>query len=188
MRYSLVLPVLLTFTAFSFAGEEELSPDERKIFAVIESIRNSALLETEGRPELYLVCIHGFKVQPHGSVPEWDELALRSTIVEVIRGDRKVGDLLEYRHYLDGKAVAPETIVGTLWYVTVSEEETKDGGKVRFVDPQDPSCRIPYTAERAKIVAEHRAYQKQPATATASPEADKKTSAPETETPPAPAR
>lgn len=176
MKHSLALGILLTLAATSFA-DEEISPADRTIFDVIEDIRDSAILTTEERPEFYLVCIHGFKVQPHGSVPEWEELALRSTIVDVIRGEKKVGDTLEYRHYLDGKAVEPEKIVGTLWYVFVSEFETEDGKMVRFVDPQDPSCRIPYTPKRAKILAEHRGQAKVPVPASGS--SDKNDEAPE---------
>jgi hypothetical protein len=179
-----LLTLFLILTASAIAGEHHVDDDD---FAGWDQwFHNNAFHRVEGRPELYLVCIHGFKVQSHGSVPEWEELALRSTVVDVVRGEKKVGDTLEYRHYIDGKAVAPEKILGTLWYIFVSEELAEDGKKVRFVDPQDPSCRVPYTEDLAKIVAEHRAYKKQPAPA--SPAPGKETAAPDTKAAPAPAK
>lgn len=164
MKPWLTLCILPGLAVSLLAGEHHVDDDE--FVGWNEWFHNNAFHRgLESRPELYLVCIHGYKVQQHGSVPEWEELALRSTIVDVVRGEKKVGDLFEYRHYLDGKAVDPEKMLGTLWYVFVSEEKDQDGKKFRFVDPQDPSCRVGYSAELAKIVAEHRAYQKKPAPA-----------------------
>jgi hypothetical protein len=180
-----LLTLFLILTASAIAGEHHVDDDD--FIGWDQMFHTNAFHRgLEDRPELYLVCIHGFKVQSHGSVPEWEELALRSTIVDAVRGGKKVGDLLEYRHYLDVKAVNPEQMVGTLWYIFVSEDLDDDGKKVRFVDPQDPSCRVRYTEDLAKIVAEHRAYKKQPAPA--SPAPGKETAAPDTKAAPAPAK
>jgi hypothetical protein len=152
---------------FSFAGEHHQDDDD--FIGWDGWFHNNAFHRTEDFPELYLVCIHGIKVQPHGIMAGegWEELGLRSTIVDVVRGDKKVGDQLDYRRYLDGKAVNPEKRLGTLWYVFVTET---DDGKHRFVDPQDPVCHVPYTEKLAKIVAEHRAYRKPTAAGKTKPE------------------
>ncbi len=113
-------------------------------------------LHDEGHPELYLVCDYAVKVQPHGiaslAARGWEEVVVSCTVVDAIRGPKKVGERFEYRRYREGKAKETEKLLGGLRYVFFVEAT---GGE-RFVDPQDPASVKDYCEEFARIVAVHR--------------------------------
>ena len=116
-------------------------------------------LHYEEWPEIYLVCDYRIAVQEHGIEPlsarGWEELSISCTIVDVIRGPRKVGEKFTYRRYLDGKAkdlVKIEERLGHLNYVFFVE--APDGTK--FVDPQDPSAVWRFEPEIQRAANLHR--------------------------------
>jgi hypothetical protein len=113
-------------------------------------------LHYEGHPEFYLVCDYAVKVQSHGiavlAAQGWEEVVVSCTVVDAIRGPKKVGERFEYRRYREGKAKETEKLLGGLRYVFFVEAP---GGE-RFVDPQDPASVKDYSEEFARIVAIHR--------------------------------
>ena len=111
------------------------------------------------RPELYLVCAYKISVQKHGidslAAQGWEELLISCTVVDVIRGPKKVGEKFTYRRYLDGKAkdlVKIEDHLGRLNYVFFVEAPNGS----RFVDPQDPSAVWRFEPEIQKAANLHR--------------------------------
>ena len=116
-------------------------------------------IHEDGRPELYLVCNYEFKVQSHGIQLQadrgYEELVISCTIVDVIRGPKKIGEKFEYRRYLEGKAkdlVDLEKMRGELQYVFFVEAP----GGHRFVDPQDPFSTMIYNEETRKAANFHK--------------------------------
>jgi hypothetical protein len=111
-------------------------------------------LHHEDRPELYLVCYYAVRVQPHGienlAAQGWEEIVVSCTVVDSIRGPKKVGDRFEYVRYRDGKAGNTKDLLGRLTYVFFTQAA---GG--RFVDPQDPASEWLFSEELRRIVEIH---------------------------------
>ena len=113
-------------------------------------------LHYEERPELYLVCNFALKAQPRGTLSDrgWEEFEITCTVVDPIKGTKKIGEQFKYRRYLDGKASQKhrDYYMGKLLYVFITRHP--DGHL--FVDPQDPSCAWPYSEELQKAANLHR--------------------------------
>ena len=94
-------------------------------------------------------------VQPHGienlAAQGWEEIVVSCTVVDSIRGPKKVGDRFEYVRYRDGKAGNTKDLLGRLTYVFFTQAA---GG--RFVDPQDPTSEWLFSEELRRIVESHK--------------------------------
>lgn len=115
-------------------------------------------------PEIYLVCYYQVEKKPWGQ--EWERLEIKATIVEVIRGERKVGDRIEFGRVLDGKYGDISKLAGSLNYVQyyrIDQEGSPEFGK-RNIDPQDPAALFRYSPEFAVIAADHKPKAQQDGT------------------------
>ena len=111
--------------------------------------------------EFYLICITTVDKKPwHG---EWEQLFIKATIVDVIRGPKKVGDKIEYNRVLDGKYGDISALQGSLYFVRFDiDDETKTSS----VDPQDPQALFSYTAAFHAQAIEHKKEENKPEMAT----------------------
>jgi hypothetical protein len=115
-------------------------------------------------PEIYLVCYYHVEKKPWGK--EWERLEIKATIVEVIRGERKVGEQIEFERVLDGKYGDISKMAGSLNYVQyyrIDQEGSPEFGKLN-IDPQDPAALFRYSPEFAVIAAEHKPKAQQAGT------------------------
>lgn len=119
-------------------------------------------------PEIYLVCYYQVDKKPWAK--EWERLEIKATVVEVIRGERKVGDRIEFDRVLDGKYGDISKLPGSLNYVQYyrnDQEGSPEFGKLN-IDPQDPAALFRFSSELSVIAAEHKEAQQagteQPAT------------------------
>ena len=115
---------------------------------------------SDNKPEWYLVCDYAVRVQPHGikhlAAKGWEEVVISCTVVDSIRGGKKVGERFEYRRYREGKSKNTKSLIGGLRYVFFVE--SADGK--RFVDPQDPASVWKHSKELARVVESHRPKKK----------------------------
>ena len=102
-------------------------------------------------PEFYLVCITQADKKPWRG--EWEQLFIKATIVEVIRGEKKVGEKIEYNRVLDGKYGDISSLHGSLYFVRF---DIDDETKVIGVDPQDPQALFSYSEEFHAQAIEHK--------------------------------
>ncbi len=101
--------------------------------------------------EFYLICITQVDKKPWRG--EWEQLFIKATIVDVIRGDRKIGDKIEYNRVLDGKYGDISGLQGSLYFVRFDiDDETKTSG----VNPQDPQALFSYTEAFHAEAIEHK--------------------------------
>ncbi|MBN8460531.1 MAG: hypothetical protein J0M04_22095 [Verrucomicrobia bacterium] len=107
-------------------------------------------------PAIYLVCY--YKVEMKLWNGDWEQLDIQATIVEVVRGDQKVGDRINFERVMDGKYGDISKLAGSLYYVQLyrnDHEGTPNFGKLD-IDPQDPLAVFPYSQERSAMAAEHK--------------------------------
>lgn len=133
--------------AILFAGElrEEVDSYEE---AFHHAIHNA--------PEIYLICYYQIDKKPWGK--EWEQLEIKATIVDVVKGERKVGDKIEFVRVLDGKYGDISMLSGSLHYVQYYRVEEKDApefGKLS-IDAQDPFALFRYSPEFSVLASKHK--------------------------------
>ena len=107
-------------------------------------------------PEIYLVCYYKVEKKPWSK--EWEQLEIKATIVDAIRGERKVGDRIEFGRVLDGKYGVISKLVGGLYYVQYyrnDSEGSPEFGKLD-IDPQDPLALFRFSEAFSTMTAEHK--------------------------------
>ncbi|MDP0489550.1 MAG: hypothetical protein Q7Q71_00700 [Verrucomicrobiota bacterium JB023] len=132
--------------------------------------------------EFYLVCIYEVEKKPWGK--EWEQLEIKATVIDPIKGAKKVGEKLNYRRVLDGKYGDISSLNGSLKFVRLITDEEKPDDEA-FVDAQDPMSVFRYSPEFHKVAREHRQAEQggagQPATAPESKSEGKEKPKPESE-------
>lgn len=108
--------------------------------------------------EMYLVCYYQLEQRP---LQGGCELKIKATIVEVIRGELKVGDRIEFTRFLDdNKANQADFsgLVGSLKYVQYKWNDQSAGGGLGKleIDAQDPQALFGHSADFAALAAQHK--------------------------------
>ncbi len=124
-------------------------------------------------PEIYLVCYYQVEKKPWREI--WEQLEIKATIVDAIRGERKVGDRIDFGRVRDGKFGDISQLVGSLYYVQYYRNDVEGSpefGKLH-IDSQHPRALFRYSDDLSGLVAEHKqkaqqAGAGQPATRTES--------------------
>ena len=107
--------------------------------------------------EFYLICITQVNKKPWSG--EWEQLFIKATIVDVIRGARKVGDRIEYNRVLDGKYGDISGLQGSLYFVRFDVDQDT---KTSRVDPQDPQALFSYSEAFHAVATEHKKKENKP--------------------------
>jgi hypothetical protein len=152
-----LLAALCLFSAHPFLSAGELRDE-------IDSYEEAFHQALHTAPEIYLVCFYQVEKKPWAK--EWERLEIKATIVEVIRGERKVGERIEFERVLDGKYGDISKLIGSLKYVQYyrkDQEGSPEFGKLD-IDPQDPAALFRYSPEFSVIAAEHKPKAQQPGT------------------------
>ena len=115
-------------------------------------------------PEIYLVCYYQVEKKPWGK--EWEQLEIKATIIDAIRGERKVGDRIEFGRVFDGKYGDILKLVGSHYYVQYYRNDSE--GSPEFgeldIDPQDPLALFRYSGDLSTIADEHKQKAQQAGT------------------------
>lgn len=116
--------------------------------------------------EFYLICIYEVKKKPWGE--EWEQLEIKATVIDAIKGDKKIGEKINYTRVLDGKYGDISGLTGSLKFVQFIKDDEKPEGDA-FVDAQDPMSVFRYSPEFHKVARKHQQAEQddavQPATA-----------------------
>jgi len=106
----------------------------------------------QSHPEAYLICVYQVEKTGGGK----NEMKLNVTVVDCIKGTRKVGERFVFTRVSEGSpeevAQAIQNIQGGLYYVFLT---LWDNGQVA-VDAQDPIAMWGYTDELREIVDRHK--------------------------------
>ena len=107
--------------------------------------------------EFYLVCIYEVEKKPW--MKEWEQLDIKATVVDPIKGGKKIGDQIEYNRVYDGKIGDISGLKGALKFVRLIRAEDKPQS-VAFVDSQDPQSVFRYSPEFHAVARDHREQNK----------------------------
>ncbi len=154
MKSVLATLVFAAFQTISSAGDlpEEIGSYEEAFHHALHKA-----------PEIYLVCY--YQVDKKTWAKDWEKLEIKATIVEVIRGKRKIGERIEFERVLDGKYGDISKMAGALQYIQYyrnKHEGSPEFGKL-YIDPQDPIAIFPYSTAFSAMVSEHKAKAQQDA-------------------------
>jgi hypothetical protein len=100
------------------------------------------------RSEAYLVCVY----QAETTGGSKSEVEIHATVVDCIKGKKRVGERFSFRRGSDSGAWDLARLRGDLFYVFLDEDAD---GRL-FVDAQDPQALWRYSAELHRIVAKYR--------------------------------
>ena len=143
IRATILTLVVTFFSASAFAGEK---PDE------IDSHESAFHYMIHDGAAFCLVCYTVVEKKPWRG--EWEQLEIQATIVEVFRGEKTVGDRIQFRRVMDGKFGDISLLHGSLRFVRFDRSEENAGGELS-VDPQDPQAIFGYSAEFHAVARSH---------------------------------
>ncbi len=143
---TLAISLALAAVALSLSGcASSLAPERRG--EVDSPIKAFVQYGLDRRPEAYLVCV--YQAETTGGLK--NEVEIRATVVDRIKGTKQVGEILSFKRVSDGAWDLPG-MRGALLYVFLDQDT--DGRA--FVDIQDPQALWGYSDELQKIVARFR--------------------------------
>lgn len=148
-RHRVYCGVLGLMMASMTMASEEITPEQ-----ALAGMSSLTVEARDGGGECYIVCIYETRIDPHGisflAVQGKFEIAIKSVIVDVLKGGRKKGEPLEFFRYAGDEEGTKEVAAwmrGKLFFV---QREVVDGGGL-IVCPQTPNSVIPYSEKTEKI-------------------------------------
>ena len=148
MKYKILL-LLCALGVLSIHAKPILEGDE------IDSHEAAFHHAIHGSAEFYLVCIYEVTKKPWNKV--WEQLEIKATVVEAIKGGKPVGEKISFQRVLDGKYGDVTHMVGSLYFVRYDKGEgpTPDESKTE-INPQDPHAIFGCSKDFLRTAKEHK--------------------------------
>ncbi len=156
-----------------FCSADEKPPE-------IDSYESSFHYRIHDSVEFCLVCYTSVEKKPWRGAGE--QLLITATIVDVIRGSRKIGDRIKFQRVLDGKYGDISHLSGSLNFIRF-DKAPNPAFKKTIVDAQDPQAVFRFSEAFHIVALKHKIAEQggaeQPATAPQSKSQGNKTPKPE---------
>jgi hypothetical protein len=106
--------------------------------------------------EFYLVCVYEVAKKPSNKV--WEQLDIKATVVESIKGGKPVGEKINFQRVLDGKYGDVSHMVGSLYFVRYDKVEGASPAepKTLEINPQDPHAVFGISKDLLRTAKEHK--------------------------------